>query len=697
MTDFAEKYHAAGFSIVGLNKREKTPIGAWKRYQSERATAAQIKNWLANGYNIGLVMGGISGGLVALDFDQPGAFEDWSKAFPHLINTAIAKTGKGYHVLFKMDLVPGNKNMFWRGRHIGETRGEGGYIAIAPSIHPNGQEYFWLSPPWDGVMTIKSLAETGIEFEAPNGNGNGNGHNPAYTNAAFENELSRLATATAGNRNTTLNTTAFNLGQFVAAGELAEIECVAALESTARAIGLGETEARKTIQSGMNAGKNKPRVLPEPRQQHQNPQPETPTDAPATGADDRRPTHDELAARWLAAAPLTAHGLGDWRRYEAGIWPVCPDAVIRREMLNVLTSAKNEGIRPTTATLASVMEFCRLNVWQDDRVWDADPDYLVCRNGALHIPTASLCPHKPELYATSEVSYEFDPDAEAPNWDRFLWDLSAETGFFLQEFAGYALTIGTQYEIAVWLYGPPGGGKSTFLAGLQAMLGDRAGLLGLADIERSRFALAGLPGKTLAIATEQPGSFITAAHLLNAIISGEPITVERKFKEALTITPRAKLCWAMNELPRVSDPNSGLFRRVKVVEFPAIAPDKRDPLLKENITREGAGILNWALIGLERLRARGRFDIPAAITDATTDFKTHNDIPANFVAECCTIGPDCRAGATELYNTYRVWCEQNGHKPQSSTSLATDWKRLGFERRRISGKSFYFGVGIVAG
>lgn len=422
----------------------------------------------------------------------------------------------------------------------------------------------------------------------------------------------------------------------------------------------------------------------------------TATDAPATGEGEGRPTHDELAARWLAAAPLTAHGLGDWRRYEAGIWLVCPDAIIRREVLDVLTGAKGEGTRPTTATLASVMEFCRLNVWQDDRLWDADPDYLVCRNGALNIPTATLHPHKAELYATSGVDYDFDPDAEAPNWDKFLWDLNAETGFFLQEFAGYALTIGTQYEIAVWLYGPPGGGKSTFLAGLQAMLGDRAGLLGLADIERSRFALAGLPGKTLAIATEQPGSFITAAHLLNAIISGEPITVERKFKEALTISPRAKLCWAMNELPRVSDPNSGLFRRVKVVEFPAIAPDKRDPMLKENIAREGAGILNWALIGLERLRKRGRFDVPAAVIGATDSFKQFNDIPANFVAECCITGPDCRAGATELYNAYRQWCESNGHKPQSSTSLATDWKRMGFEKYLAGGRSNWRFVGLKA-
>jgi hypothetical protein len=29
---------------------------------------------------------------------------------------------------------------------------------------------------------------------------------------------------------------------------------------------------------------------------------------------------------------------------------------------------------------------------------------------------------------------------------------------------------------------------------------------------------------------------------------------------------------------------------------------------------------------------------------------------------------------------YKQWCELNGHKPKSSTSVSEDWQRLGFER-----------------
>src|SRR5215217_6772459 len=129
------------------------------------------------------------------------------------------------------------------------------------------------------------------------------------------------------------------------------------------------------------------------------------------------------------------------------------------------------------------------------------------------------------------------------------------------------------------------------------MLGARAGLLGLAEIERSRFALGNVPGKTLLVSTEQPSGYLAAGHILNALISGEPMEIERKYRDSYNIVPHAKIAWAMNETPRISDASSGLFRRVKVVEFPELLPLERDPQVKVSIATEGAGILNWALEG----------------------------------------------------------------------------------------------------
>lgn len=254
----------------------------------------------------------------------------------------------------------------------------------------------------------------------------------------------------------------------------------------------------------------------------------------------------------------------------------------------------------------------------------------------------------------------------------------------------------TLYEIAVWLHGPPGTGKSTFIEGLKAMLGSHAGLLGLAELQRNRFALADLPGKTLVVATEQPSDFISITHLLNAIISGEETRVEEKFKPAYTVVPRAKICWAMNELPRVKDPNNGLFRRAKIVEFPARAEGDRDETVKEAIKTEGAGILNWALDGLARLKERGRFDVPESVRAATEEFRLGNDVPRMFVEEVCVFSnaEGHEVQAAELYEAYKNYCETYGYRPMSLKRAAGEWRRLGFGERNLHGRKYYMGLKI---
>ncbi|MDP9437240.1 MAG: phage/plasmid primase, P4 family, partial [Actinomycetota bacterium] len=411
------------------------------------------------------------------------------------------------------------------------------------------------------------------------------------------------------------------------------------------------------------------------------------------------PTHDELRDRWIAGqdAPM-AYGQGEWRKYEAGFWTGVHEQTVFAGIDAVLEAAKPEGTRPTAGARSSVERLARAKLFVPDEVWDAKEDVLVCQNGALEISSMTLREHRADDYALGAVQFGYDPEAKSPTFDAFLASTVPDAAPFLQEFVGYALTPDTSLEMAVWLQGPPGSGKSTFIEAIKAVLGPRCGILGLADVERSRFALSKIPGKTLLTATEQPADFIASTHVLNALISGEEVQAEEKFKPSYTVIPRAKLLWGMNTLPRIKDANSGLFRRVTVVSFPPLRVE-RDPELKDKIKAEAPGILNWALEGLRRLRERGRFEPPEVVRTATEGFHEANDVPTMFVREACVVsdaaGCEERAGA--LYEAYRHWCRVNGHKPLSSTAVASEWARLGFGSRNLNGRRLYTGVKVDAG
>jgi Bifunctional DNA primase/polymerase, N-terminal len=64
---------------------------------------------------------------------------------PALPATRIARTGSGMHMIFQPPSTVLRNTVEYAGLPGIDVRGEGGYIVVAPSIHPNGHRYRWLS------------------------------------------------------------------------------------------------------------------------------------------------------------------------------------------------------------------------------------------------------------------------------------------------------------------------------------------------------------------------------------------------------------------------------------------------------------------------------------------------------------------------------------------------------------------------
>jgi hypothetical protein len=84
-----------------------------------------------------------------------------------------------------------------------------------------------------------------------------------YALAALQREIERVATAVNGTRNHTLNAATFNLAQLIAGGALDENTVIEQLTVAAQTAGLDDDEIGATLASGLRAGKQQPRGIPE--------------------------------------------------------------------------------------------------------------------------------------------------------------------------------------------------------------------------------------------------------------------------------------------------------------------------------------------------------------------------------------------------------------------------------------------------
>lgn len=156
----------AGVSIIPIDHNTKRPAmhllpkgedgkATWKPYQQRIADEATVRRWFVAGAQaFAVVTGNVSGGLLVLDFDASGFVERWADTVGELTSgLPVQQTGGGgYQVLFRCPNPGGNNKLAWKldeteqtGRTIAiETRGEGGYAVVAPSMHPSGNQYKWL-------------------------------------------------------------------------------------------------------------------------------------------------------------------------------------------------------------------------------------------------------------------------------------------------------------------------------------------------------------------------------------------------------------------------------------------------------------------------------------------------------------------------------------------------------------------------
>lgn len=314
------------WTLIALTGKRPVNKG-WQK--AEQPSLALVERWLRKGHNLGLLTGR-SSGILVLDDDSPDGSAAAALNLPPTVTVITGSGKKHYYFALPEGLTLRNSV---KSRIAGmDVRADGGQVVFPGSVHPDTQQpYRWapslsprdveIAPLPENVLDLLRQGERTVpKFKLLQGDAKG--HRAAkYAQAALDAEVANVLGASEGSRNDTLNRAAFALGQLVAGGELDADVVRDALQRAAEQVGLPETEASKTIGSGMAGGAKEPRTAPAPA-------------APPSSAFANAEEHLEvdnresiyLYAGWIHRAADQAEGVLQRQRpalfYQRGSWLV---------------------------------------------------------------------------------------------------------------------------------------------------------------------------------------------------------------------------------------------------------------------------------------------------------------------------------------------------------------------------------------
>lgn len=324
-----------------------------------------------------------------------------------------------------------------------------------------------------------------------------------------------------------------------------------------------------------------------------------------------------------------------------------------------------------------------------------DPDLIAVNNGIFDYGNKMLFDFDPELVFLSKSRVDFVEGAKNPvivnpdgtTWDVVSWvhsltdDPAVEN--LLWQLVGAVIRPNVRWNKTPWLYSTMGNnGKGTFCTLLRNLCGPNAwASIPLSDFGK-QFMLEPLMHVSAVITDENDtGTFVGNGSVLKSVVTGDPVRIDRKYKDPIDVRFHGLVVQCVNELPNFRDTTESLYRRVLAIPFDKRFEGHERKYIKDDYLYRKE-VLEYVLYRVLMETDYYEFDVPAACADLLDEFRVSNDPIRQFADEIFPAATWTLMPCDFLYDLYRHWFQRNmpSGKPIGKNKFLKNVEPLALER-----------------
>lgn len=301
-----------------------------------------------------------------------------------------------------------------------------------------------------------------------------------------------------------------------------------------------------------------------------------------------------------------------------------------------------------------------------------EKNLIAVNNGIFDFDTKKLLPFSDDKVFLSKSKVNYNPnaknitihnDADGTDWDVESWMNSLsddpEVVNVLWQIIGAIIRPNVPWGKSAWFYAESGNnGKGTLCELMRQICGEGTyASIPLSDMGKD-FMLEPLTHASAIIVDENDvGTYIDKAANLKAIITGDTIQINRKFKTPVPHKFHGFMVQCMNEMPKIKDKSDSFFRRQLFVPFTKCFTGVERKYIKQDYLKRKE-VLEYVLFKVLNMDYE-ELSVPKVCEDALNEYKEFNDPVRQFLSEVLKKAKWSLLPYEFLYDMYKVWFKNN--------------------------------------